>query len=357
MLAALIGVLGWRALEPGADPVLQPGHARALQDLEQVAAHQGRVWDWWSYGYAAQYYSGLPTLADGGNTSRARIFALGQVFGAENPLQAAQIMKLGAMARVAQTSRSTEWRTAAYAAHPLDRLENLPAAAAQRELDGLGERRRLWPEALPDEFLVLSWSTLRQVQWVSYFSRWTLTGGPAGYGQVMTLRPPVRLDEEQGLLHTPEGVVPLISVDILDDGSHYRNRWPRDEGAHAVINNASGEGVLMDSSLYRMMAVQMLIGDPAAFDEHFELVSDRFPGRKNLSRALISQGRAKMRDRLRWPRRGRADTGNQPSDLPGSIWPSQGSGSLAIPAAYISQRTIGRGPRRFDRPILRSDRG
>jgi len=186
-------------------------------------------------------------------------------------------MNLGAMARVAQTSRSIEWRTAAYTAHPLDRLANLTAMAAQRELNGLGERRRMWPEALPDEFLVLSWSTLRQVQWISYFSRWTLTGGAAGYGQVMTLRPPVRLDEEQGLLHTPEGVVPLISVDILDDDSHYRNRWSREEGAHAVINNANGEGVLMDSSLYQMMAVQMMIGDPAAFEPHFELVSDRFP--------------------------------------------------------------------------------
>lgn len=277
LAVSLIAVIGWRALEPGPDPVLQPGHARALQDLQKVAAHQGRVWDWWSYGYAAQYYAGLPTLADGGNTSRARIFALGQVFGAESPLQAAQTMKLGAMARVAQNSGSTEWRTAAYAAHPLDRFENLPATTAQREFDGLGERRRSWPEPLPDEFLVLRWSTLRQVQWISYFSRWTLTDGPAGYGQIMTLRPPVRLDEEQGLLHTPEGAVELISIDILDDENHYHNRWPRATGAHAVINNANGEGVLMETALYRTMAVQMLLADPGRFDEHFELVSDRFP--------------------------------------------------------------------------------
>ena len=183
LVAALVGLLGWRALEPGADPALQPAHARALQDLEGITAHQGRVWEWWSHGYAAQYYAGLPTLADGGNTSRARIFTLGQVYGAESPLSAAQVMKLGALARVAKTAESAEWRTAAYSAQPLDQLVQMSAASAQRELESLGERPRMWPEALPDEFLVLSWTTLRQVQWISYFSRWTLDGGADGYGQ------------------------------------------------------------------------------------------------------------------------------------------------------------------------------
>ena len=68
-----------------------------------------------------------------------------------------------------------------------------------------------------------------------------------------------------------------MSVDILDQDSHYRNRWAGEQGAHAVINNANGEGVLMENSLYQMMAVQMLISDPAALEPHFELVTDRFP--------------------------------------------------------------------------------
>lgn len=277
LLIAVVGVLGWRALEPEPDPALDPEHARALRELVEYPAYQGRVWEWWDQGYAAQYYAELPTFADGGSASRARVFALGQAFGATEPLEAAQVLKLGAMARATRASGSENWRAAAYQAHPLELLADMSATVAQQEIDSLGTKKRLWPDALPDEFLVVSWSTLRQAQWVNHFSRWTLTDGPGGHGRISSLQPPVQLDEGQGLLHTPNGTVPLISIDILEEDNLYRNRWGRTEGAHAIINNTNGEGVLMDSTLYGMMAVQMLLGEPGRFDEHFELVSDRFP--------------------------------------------------------------------------------
>lgn len=277
LLAAVVGVLGWRALEPEPDPALEPDHARALRGIAEYPANQGRVWEWWDQGYAAQYYTGLPTFSDGGSASRVRIFPLGQAFGALDPLEAAQVLKLGAVARAGQSAETKNWRLAAYESHPLELLVDMPAASAQQQIDALGERKKSWPDALPDEFMVVSWSTLRQAQWVNHFSRWTLTAGPEGHGQFSHLRPPVRLDEGQGVLHTPDGAIPLISIDILEKTNHYRNHWPREDGAHAVINNVNGEGLLMDSALYRMMAVQMLIGEPENFDEHFELVSDGFP--------------------------------------------------------------------------------
>lgn len=275
MGAAIVSLLAWRALEPQPDPSIAPGHARALQALRDVSSDRGRVWAWWDRGYAAQYYSARPTFADGGNTSRARIFALGQVFGATSPLAARQLMKAAAAVRSDRTG--TDWRTAAYGAGLLEALEGMDAERAQDKLERLAGEARTWSDRLPDEFLVVDWTTLRQAQWISRFSRWTLTGGENGHGWIESLHPPVRLDEDRGVLDTPEGPVPLRSLDILGEDSHYRNRWPHDNGVHAVINNASGEGVLMDSSLYRMMAVQMLIAEPGQFDAHFELVSDQFP--------------------------------------------------------------------------------
>ena len=272
---AVLLFIGWRALEPRPDPALAPGHVDALLDLRAVEVDRGRVWSWWDRGYAAQFYAGLPTLADGGSASRQRIFALGQVFGGSSALQAAQVMKLGALARV--ESDQSNWIEAAYQTHPLQMLSRMPAELAQQELDRLATGERLWPEALPDEFLVVDWHTLRQAQWISYFGRWRLDKGEQGFGQVQTLRPPVELDEQRGLMHTAEGTVQLLSLDILEDGSRYHNRWPHAQGAHAVINNTNGQGVLLDSSLYGLMAVQMLIGDPEAFEPHFELVSDHAP--------------------------------------------------------------------------------
>jgi undecaprenyl-diphosphooligosaccharide---protein glycotransferase len=267
--------LGWRALEPAPDPALEPGHADALAELRHIEANRGRVWSWWDRGYAAQFYSAWPTLADGASASRQRIFSLGQVFGTHSPLQAAQVMKLGALARAEATDHS--WMEIAYQAHPLQMLARMPAKQAQAELDRLAVSTRLWPEGLPDEFLVVDWRTLRQAQWISYFGRWRLDEGEQGYGQVQTLQPPVELDTQRGLLHTPEGPVALLSIDILEHDSHYRNSWPHAQGAHAVINNINGQGVLMDGDLYGQMAVQMLIGEPAAFEPHFELIIDQSP--------------------------------------------------------------------------------
>ncbi len=271
----IVSFIGWRAMEPVPDSIIEPGHADALAELRAQPNDRGRVWSWWDRGYAAQFYAGLPTLADGGSASRQRIFALGQVFGAGSPLQAAQIMRLGALARV--ETGALDWIDAAYATHPLQMLSRMPAELAQQELDRLATSQRMWPDVLPDEYLVVDWRTLRQAQWISYFDRWRLDLGEQGFGQIQTLRPPVELDEQRGLMHTAEGTVPLLSLDILEDDSRYHNRWPHGQGAHAVINNTNGQGVLMDSSLYGMMAVQMLIGDPAAFEPYFELVSDHAP--------------------------------------------------------------------------------
>lgn len=275
MAAAIFAFIGWRALEPAPDPILEPGHADALAQLREIESDRGRVWSWWDRGYAAQFYTGLPTLADGASASRQRIFSLGQVFGSHSPLQAAQLMKLGALARAEATDQ--DWMEVAYKTHPLQMLNRMPAKLAQDELDQLAVNARLWPEGLPDEFLAVDWRTLRQAQWISYFGRWRLDEGDRGYGQIQTLQPPVELDSQRGLLHTADGPVALLSIDILEHDSRYHNTWPHAQGAHAVINNANGQGVLMDSALYGQVAVQMLIGEPADFEPHFELIIDRSP--------------------------------------------------------------------------------
>lgn len=50
---------------------------------------------------------GLTTLADEGNGCRQRVFALGQVFAAQLPVKASQMMKLGAMARVEEMASAS----------------------------------------------------------------------------------------------------------------------------------------------------------------------------------------------------------------------------------------------------------
>ena len=278
VLAMVAGVFSWHALQMRPQPAIQQQEARALAALSDIDHWQGRVWTWWDHGYAAQYFSRMPTLADGASASRQRIFALGKVFGAHDASVAAGIMRLVGRERAAATVEAPDnWRSIAYRQQPLASLRDQTAREADERLDSIGATGVPRSGAEADEFVYVSWHTLRQAQWISYFGRWQLSGGEQGYGRAMRLRPPIELDEVRGRLHTADGVVALASLDVIDENQHYRNRWPSSTGAHAVINNDAGEGFLIDSALYDMMAVQLLLANPAEFSDYFELVVDEFP--------------------------------------------------------------------------------
>ncbi|WP_376695220.1 STT3 domain-containing protein [Wenzhouxiangella sp. EGI_FJ10305] len=278
LAGVVVAVIGWHARDLRPEPAVSPRWADSLKELRHLDSSRGRIWAWWDEGYPAQFYGRLPTLADGGNASRLRTFALGQVFGARDPQRAASFVRRSAAERQRAMRSSEDWRRASYEVEPLETMTHRDARHVQRLLE---RPERLDPrdvENLPDEFVVASWKTLRKAQWADLYGRWRLTGGEHGYGRIATIRPPVQFDGESGLLETADGPVALRSMHILDaSGSSYRNHWDRADGAHAIINNEAGEGVVMDADLFGTLAVQLLVGDPAELAPHFKLVVDAAP--------------------------------------------------------------------------------
>lgn len=278
VLAMVAGVVVWHALQMRPEPAIQQQEARALAALSDIDHRQGRVWAWWDHGYAAQYFSRMPTLADGASASHQRIFVLGKVFGAHDASAAAGIMRQVGEARAVATAETPDnWRSIAYRQQPMASLRDQTAREVDARLESIGVTAAPGSGDAADEFLFVSWNTLRSVQWISYFGRWRLSDGEQGHGRATRIRPPIELDEVGGRLHTADGVVPLTSLDIIDEDQHYRNQWRGSSGAHAVINNDIGEGFLLDSALYDMMAVRLLLGNPAEYSDFFDLVVDEFP--------------------------------------------------------------------------------
>lgn len=271
MLAAVAAVIAPRALEMRPSPALSQKHVQALTELDDAYDH-GRIWTWWDTGYAAHYYARIPPIADGGSASRARIYALALVLGARSPSAAAAIVASAASRNPGNRSPARDPKF-----DPLGFLEGLDASTAQSRINRLLLEPGASPSLETNEFLVVSWSSLRQAGWIGRFADWRLDRGDPGFDRITLIAPPVRLRENDGVLVTPRGPVALRSIDILDQGDRFHRTWDSDNGMHAVINNSNGEGVLMDTPLYRMMLVQMLIGDPDSFSESFELVSDQFP--------------------------------------------------------------------------------
>lgn len=263
-------------------PILPPAHLDLLDKLGRRAPESARVWTWWDIGYATQYYAQRPTLADGGTASSRRLLMLSRALAADEPGRTAATIALASA-------------PAGDNPNPMSTLDGLDAAAAQDRLDTAQPLAR--GPGTP-QYLVVDWHTIMRAEWVTLFGNWRLTAGAQDRGESERIRPPVELDADTGLLATPDGRVALRSLDVLDRNGVQRFRWPNPDGPHAIVNNGLGQGVLVDSPIYRSSLVQMLIAAPADFAPLFELVVDEFPVARVYRVSPLSAHRARRKRRL-----------------------------------------------------------
>jgi dolichyl-diphosphooligosaccharide--protein glycosyltransferase len=266
-------------------PIMPKVYAQTLKDLAETAPEDARLWQWWDYGYAAQYFAGRETFDDGG--SQKGLYPMALVHTTSSPQQAAQVMLMTTAGEQTQIAEGVANGTFVpdpdrpvqyYPTDPVLPLRELgDPAAAQAEVDSLAREEKAWPADLPPQYLVLSWENLRLGYWISYFGNWDLRTGKGVHGRVQRVSGKVRIDTKAGNLETARGTIPMRTLDIIDEKGLRKQAWSHAPGQHVVLNTLSREIYLMDDTVYDSMMVRMLLGDPGAFDEWFELVEDRFP--------------------------------------------------------------------------------
>jgi dolichyl-diphosphooligosaccharide--protein glycosyltransferase len=74
-------------------PVLPKLYAQTFLDLREKTEPDARLWQWWDYGYAGQYYAERTTFGDGGYHDGQWLYPLARVHSTSSPQQAAQLMK------------------------------------------------------------------------------------------------------------------------------------------------------------------------------------------------------------------------------------------------------------------------
>ena len=130
----------------------------------------------------------------------------------------------------------------------------------------------------PDQYFVVSWDTIRLAGWIMRFGTHNLADGTFVEGGVSRIEGDVRMDTEQGLLHSSvAGTLPLASLDMLDEAGNSSLSWPRGSGVHVVMNMQTREVFRLGATAYRSAMVQLLIGEPGRFARDFELVIDAAP--------------------------------------------------------------------------------
>lgn len=281
-------------------PVLPNVYAQAFVDLREKTPAEARLWQWWDYGYAGQYYAERLTFGDGGIHDGPWLYPLALVHCTPSALQASQLMHfitraqrqtaqeamflaqnkttLGQAELGSQTPEIALEPKEYYWASPVAQLEAMGPFNATAFMASLAQEEQAWALDLPAQYLVLSWENLRLAYWISFYGNWDLATGTGAPGQCQQLQGQFGVNSQNGYVNLNGQALPIDSLDIVGEGSTtQRLTWPNGSGQHALINQRSNQAFLMNSKIYHSLMVQMLIGNPQDFAPHFELVDDLYP--------------------------------------------------------------------------------
>lgn len=227
------------------ETVVGKAHARALTTLGETADPAGTIWTWWDYGYAAQHFAGLETFADGRRNTGDYLYSLGAVLGADTLDWSAEFIRFAVRKNF----------------EPWDVWEPWSEAELEAWLDGLG-RGETQSDPLPaSQYLIVQWEGIPALPWIQYYGSWDFETHEGQLSRAAKVIRPLELDLETGVFQFDEDqILHAVTVDILDESGEQHYDYPANAGGpHLLLNNATGEVMLLDETAYRSTFIQLLI--------------------------------------------------------------------------------------------------
>ncbi|QJB56602.1 STT3 domain-containing protein [Pseudodesulfovibrio sp. zrk46] len=251
-------------------PVITKSHAEALQILEKISPADSRVWTWWDWGYATQYYAGRVTTIDGGEHSGQDVFPTALVMSTHSPQQASQL--IGAYSTF-KTKNLWKGQSGAQMMGAIDQMKNSEKTYAFRA----------------PQYIVVTWKDLTISKWITFYGNWNLATGDTKQARLSNFAPgQLGFNIKKGAVLNRDGGGGLVSdITILseqgvDKKEYYLNKLspqllPRTR--HLLINEVSRQSVLMDRTAYRSLLTRLLTGDAddPEISKYFKLVVDKLP--------------------------------------------------------------------------------
>lgn len=257
--------------------VLPKIYAETFMELRDTVEPDALLWQWWDYGYAAQYYAERASMGDGGRQAGPWLYPLARVHCTDSSAHARSMMQyFGHVVQREGRKSSVDPIVSLQAGNPVTELMQMEAPPARDFLNNLRVNQQPWPDA-PPQYLILSWENLRLAAWISYYGNWDIAAGTSSPGKIQQVRGEVRLDSAAGMLVVNGNSTPVDSMDVVEAEGARHFQWPHGSGMHVVINQMSRQVFLMDAKMYRSMMVQMLLRPASDFEGEFSLVVDNFP--------------------------------------------------------------------------------
>lgn len=266
-------------------PILPKVYAQTFKDLAKTAPEDARLWQWWDYGYAAQYYAKRMSFGDGAKHGGSWLYPLALVHCTDSPAQAARMIRFTTADQkktfdqndTLSDSGLMNWSRPSYNAYPTTGLESLTPMAAQNLVDNMRTMPLDSDEAIPAQYVVVSWENLRLAYWISYFGNWNLVTGKASPGKIQRMQGKIQFDTQKGVIKSTRQNIPVDSLDVITEKGPRSMTWPNGKGLHAILNQLSQEVYVMDTKIYRSMMIQMLISPSERFAPYFKLAVDHYP--------------------------------------------------------------------------------
>lgn len=246
------------------ESVVEPEHAAALRQLDMVSERDGLIWTWWDYGYAAQYFAGMPSFADGGRNTGPYLFVLGRVLGTDDLASSAELIRYSA---AHSNEPWREWRR-----WEADQVNSWFEKAA-------------WAgpvEELPvPQYLVVQWEAISLLPWIQYYGSWDFEQYKGDMNTIVNHVQPLELDLERGSFVDRSGrEIELLSADLLDEqGAEHFDYSHQAEGVHLIIRMEDSDVYLLDHQAYTSALVQLLLLPEQVIrsTSRFELIVDSRP--------------------------------------------------------------------------------
>jgi dolichyl-diphosphooligosaccharide--protein glycosyltransferase len=264
-------------------PVVSKTFAQSYIDLKDRIPEDARLWQWWDFGYAAQYYAERITFGDGGKHKGPVLYPLATVHATRSSRQASQMMCYITASQEREYARNqTEYKDMnefwkPYLADPVALLADKGPERAMAFVESLAEEDKSFSEDLPPQYLVLTWQNMSLAYWISHFGNWDLVEGEANPGRIRQVRGEASFNTRRGTVQLRNQQLPLEELTLIRKSGIRTESWPNSSNVYAILNQLSGELYLMDGKIYDSMMIRMLLDDPSQFSDHFELVMDRAP--------------------------------------------------------------------------------
>ncbi len=241
-------------------PVIDRPHAEALLELGKKAEQGGRIWTWWDFGYAAQYYAGRMTVNDGGRHAGRYIYPEALALTTDSFRQSTQVIKYSALH---DYDPAAKWNT-------------MSAVQVKALLERMRVEEIVEGE-VPAQYVVVPWQCMKLMGWMTYYGNWDVETKQGVHHKGLRLDT-FQFDPRGYVLLGPGKSVPVSSVDMLDGGD-YKHRNFIHIGPHLVFNKVRQEAYLLDDEAYESVLVQLLVGKPGTglVGKYFELVVEGTP--------------------------------------------------------------------------------